>query len=64
VAEQLVQSKAEGLAEGKIEGKIEVAQNLLRDGLDPGVVARNTGLSREQMETLLKDISAEKPPLP
>ena len=37
---------------GKIEGKIEVARNFLKDGISVEVIARNTGLSLEEIRSL------------
>jgi predicted transposase/invertase (TIGR01784 family) len=47
--------KAEGWAEGRVEALIEVARNLLRKGNDPVEIADTTGLSVEDVESLLKD---------
>jgi predicted transposase/invertase (TIGR01784 family) len=56
------EGKAEGKAEGRIEGeaigiekgKIEVAKQLLQNGIGIDVIARSTGLSKEQIEGLQK----------
>lgn len=49
-------SKEEGKAEGKIEGKsersIEVAISLIKQGVPSDIVAKATGLSKEEIEKL------------
>ncbi len=46
----LAEGEAKGETEGKIKATTRIAINLLREGLDPQVVARNTGLSLEQIQ--------------
>jgi predicted transposase/invertase (TIGR01784 family) len=45
--------KERGRQEGRQEEKIEIAGNLLSDGISPEIVARNTGLSQEEIRTLM-----------
>ena len=40
--------------EGKIEGKMETAQNLLKKGMSIDDVCDATGLSKQQIEELIK----------
>jgi predicted transposase/invertase (TIGR01784 family) len=40
------------LEEGKREGKIETAKELLMMGIEPGKIARATGLKKEEIEKL------------
>ncbi|MCL2710476.1 MAG: hypothetical protein FWE95_06320, partial [Planctomycetaceae bacterium] len=52
--------RAEGRAEGRKEGeqkgradeKIEIARNMKKDGVDPSVIAKYTGLSPAEIEHL------------
>jgi len=50
------EGKEEGKIEGKIEGKaersIEVAINLIKQGISSDIVAKATGLSKEEIEKL------------
>jgi len=41
---------SQGRLEGKLEKAMEVAKNMLSENLPVDVVARTTGLSREQIE--------------
>lgn len=54
--------KAEGLAEGrlegKLEGKLEVARGLILQGISLDVIATATGLSREELETLRRNMES------
>jgi len=38
--------------EGKIEGKQEVALELLKQGIDIGIIIKSTGLTKEHIERL------------
>ncbi len=40
--------------EGKIEGKLEIAKNMLKDGMNLEIVMKYTGLSKEEIENLVK----------
>ena len=42
---------------GKREGVNGVAKNLLRNGIEPEVVAENTGLNLSQIHTLQKQMA-------
>jgi predicted transposase/invertase (TIGR01784 family) len=53
LAEGLAEGKAHGLAEGEARARVEMAKNLLADGISPEVVARNTGLSLEDIHALM-----------
>ena len=44
--------KQEGFREGMEKGKAEIARNLKNDGIPLDVIARNTGLSIEEIEKL------------
>ena len=46
----------EGKIEGKIEGKTEVAKNLLKNGVSMEIFIASTGLSKEEIENLKKEI--------
>jgi predicted transposase/invertase (TIGR01784 family) len=41
-----------GMEKGKKEGKLETARGLIKNGIDFDVIARATGLSREEIEKL------------
>jgi predicted transposase/invertase (TIGR01784 family) len=58
-ADEIVQEAAAAKEEGKEEEKREIAKSLLRDKIDKDVVARNTGLSIEQVMELSKNIGSE-----
>jgi predicted transposase/invertase (TIGR01784 family) len=47
-------AETKGEARGEIKGKLEVAKNLLSENIAPDVVARNTGLSLEEIQNLMK----------
>ena len=42
----------EGMEKGIEKGKVEIARNLKNDGIPLDVIARNTGLSIEEIEKL------------
>ena len=42
----------EGELKGKNEEKLEIAKNLLNNGLEPEFVAKNTGLTIQEVQTL------------
>jgi predicted transposase/invertase (TIGR01784 family) len=44
---------AEGRAEGRLEGKLSMARSMLADGLPPEAVAKYSGLSVEEIASLL-----------
>ena len=44
--------KQEGFREGMEKGKTEIARNFKNDGIPLDVIARNTGLSIEEIEKL------------
>ncbi|UOF91456.1 Rpn family recombination-promoting nuclease/putative transposase [Fodinisporobacter ferrooxydans] len=46
------EGKQEGRQEGKLEAKWEIAINLLSMGIDPEVVMKSTGLSKDEIEKL------------
>ncbi len=50
------EGKTEGKTEGKIEGKTEVAKNLLKNGVSMEIIIASTGLSKEEIENLKKEI--------
>ena len=43
-----------GMHEGKIEEKLEIAKNMLQDTDDYGLIAKYTGLSIEEIESLVE----------
>lgn len=50
---------AEGQAEGRIEERTEIALKMLREGLDPQMITRITGLSPDQIWQLQEQVSDE-----
>lgn len=46
----------DGKADGIVESKLEIARNFLRDGLNVDIVARNTGLSLNEIKSLKKEL--------
>jgi predicted transposase/invertase (TIGR01784 family) len=50
------EGRAIGLAEGRVEGRverdIEIARNMKKDGVDLTIIAKYTGLSAEEIESL------------
>jgi len=44
--------KAEGKAEGRSEEKVEIARSMKRDGFDPNIIAKHTGLSSAEIRRL------------
>ena len=43
----------EGRIEGKTEEKLEIAKNMLKENLDTAIISKITGLSKEEIESLL-----------
>ncbi len=52
-AKGLAEGKAEGLAEGKAEARVEIARRMLEKGLDPTLISEVTGLSPDEIRSLL-----------
>ena len=50
--DNIVTARGEGRLEGRAEGKLEDAQNLKRLGVSVDIIAKATGLSVEEIETL------------
>ena len=50
--EGIKEGKIEGKKEGKIEGKKEMAKMLKESGIDTDIIARTSGLSKEEIEQL------------
>jgi predicted transposase/invertase (TIGR01784 family) len=46
------EGKMKGKIEGKIEAKIEVARTMLAEGLERHLIAKLTGLSQQEVDTL------------
>ncbi|MDR2723644.1 MAG: hypothetical protein LBB25_00340, partial [Holosporaceae bacterium] len=46
------EGELKGRAEGELKGKREMALGLLRSGVDVDIIARTSGLSREEIELL------------
>ncbi len=46
------EGKAEGKAEGRVEERKEIARNMIRDGIDPRLIASYTGLSELEIKSL------------
>ncbi len=53
----IVSIRGDGIEEGKIEGKIEMARNLLKEGVDIQIIMRTSGLSKEKIEKLAKELN-------
>ena len=54
IEEGKAEGKEEGKAEGKKEEKLEIAQNMLKDGMNLEIVMKYTGLSKKEVEELLR----------
>jgi predicted transposase/invertase (TIGR01784 family) len=52
-AEGIAEGKAEGIAEGELKGKREMALGLLQSGVDVDIIARTSGLSIEEINSLM-----------
>jgi len=54
--EILLEGKAEGLVEGLVEGEVkaanQIALNMMRSGLELGLIAQFIGLTPEQIQKL------------
>ena len=46
------EGREEGIAEGRAENAIEMAHKLKREGVDPVIIAKCSGLSIEEVEAL------------
>ena len=55
-AEGMKRGRAEGMKRGKVEGKAEVAKNLLKLKIPIQQIIEATGLSKEKVEELSKDL--------
>lgn len=44
-----------GIKIGKKEEKIEIAKELIKNGIDMNIIAKSTGISREELEELATD---------
>ena len=53
------EGRVEGRKEGKYDAKVEDAENLLREGVSPEIIARCTGLPLEKIEELEKMIPSK-----
>ena len=56
IAEGIAKGRKEGIAEGEVKGRkeqaIEMARKLKEEGFDPAIIAKNSGLSIEEIEAL------------
>ena len=56
IAEGIAKGRKEGIAEGEVKGRkeqaIEMAHKLKREGIDPAIIAKCSGLSIEEVEAL------------
>ena len=56
IAEGIAKGRKEGIAEGEVKGRkeqaIEMAHKLKREGVDPVIIAKCSGLSIEEVEAL------------
>ena len=52
IAEGREEGIAEGIAKGRAENAIEMARKFKEDGIDPAIIAKNSGLSIEEVEAL------------
>jgi hypothetical protein len=50
--EGIIEGKKEGMIEGKKEGKKEMAKMLKESGIDTDIIAKTSGLSKEEIEKL------------
>ncbi|MDR1732532.1 MAG: hypothetical protein LBR61_10625 [Synergistaceae bacterium] len=48
-----MEARQEGRIEGMQEGRQEMAKNLLADGVPPEIIAKSSGLSVEQVRSLV-----------
>ncbi|MDY4550422.1 MAG: hypothetical protein SPD54_01135, partial [Parabacteroides sp.] len=46
------EGREEGIAKGRAENAIEMARKFKEDGIDPAIIAKNSGLSIEEVEAL------------
>ncbi len=51
-AKCIAKGKSEGLVEGKIEERTQIALNMMRSGLELGLIAQFIGLTPEQIQKL------------
>ena len=52
LAQGMAQGMAQGVARGKTQGKTEMARILKREGVDPGIIAKSSGLTLEEIHAL------------
>jgi len=48
----IAKGRAKGKAEGKAERDIEIARNMKREGFDPAMIVKMTGLSLKEINRL------------
>ena len=51
-AEGRVEGRVEGIVEGRAEEKIEIARNMKKDGVDPNLIAKYTGIALGEIKRL------------
>jgi predicted transposase/invertase (TIGR01784 family) len=54
IAEML---KAEGREEGRGEGKLEVVKNAVREGIEPALIVKLTGLPKKEVEKVAREMA-------
>jgi predicted transposase/invertase (TIGR01784 family) len=47
-----IEGKAEGRAEGETQKALEIAQSMKKDGIDPAIIAKHTGLTLDEVKRL------------
>ena len=59
IEEGLSQGLSQGLEQGLSQGRIESAQNMINYGLDSDTIVKCTGLDKEVVESLRKEIETK-----
>ena len=54
--EGILKGMEKGMEVGAKQGKIEVAKNAIREGMEPGLISKLTGLPKKEIEKIAKEI--------
>jgi predicted transposase/invertase (TIGR01784 family) len=49
--------REEGRKEGRGEGKLEVVKNAIREGIEPTLIVKLTGLSKKEVEKVAREMA-------
>ena len=56
-AEGREEGRKEGKEEGRGEGKLEVVKNAIREGIEPALIVKLTGLPKKEVEKVAREMA-------